>query len=148
MRRPGAPPDARRSLSPTERAAIIVSCGRWPRLLPVTVRVCPPMKTEGEDTLIGFGSIDWTDDVAGIRARESEVEGERWAIVEYAPKARREEWCLDGHAGFVLAGAVEYEFQDGAQPFDGARGRSVPPSDGACTSRRESRARSHSFVLD
>ncbi len=75
------------------------------------------MKTEGVDTLIGFGAIDWTDDVPGIRAREAEVEGQRWAIVEYAPKARREDWCLDGHAGFVLAGAVEYEFQDGAQPL-------------------------------
>jgi hypothetical protein len=75
------------------------------------------MKTEGEDTLIGFGSIDWMDDVPGIRAREAEVEGQRWAIVEYALKARREEWCLDGHAGFVLAGAVEYEFRDGAHPL-------------------------------
>jgi quercetin dioxygenase-like cupin family protein len=65
------------------------------------------------NALIGLGSIPWADDVPGIKARETHVDGRRWAIVEYDPHARREEWCLDGHAGFVLEGEVEYEFSDG-----------------------------------
>jgi quercetin dioxygenase-like cupin family protein len=64
------------------------------------------------NAVITLQSTAWADDVPGIRAREIHEEGRRWAIVEYAPHARREEWCLDGHAGFVLEGQVEYEFSD------------------------------------
>jgi quercetin dioxygenase-like cupin family protein len=37
--------------------------------------------------------------------------------VEYDPGARREEWCTDGHRGYVLAGRIEYEFDDGSAPL-------------------------------
>src|SRR5579875_1446875 len=67
--------------------------------------------------LIALAREAWVDDVPGIRARETHVEGRRWAIVEYAPGARREEWCEDGHAGFVLEGEIEYEFSDGDPPL-------------------------------
>lgn len=65
------------------------------------------------NSVIALASTPWADDVPGIRACETHEHGRRWAIVEYAPHARREEWCLDGHAGFVLEGQVEYEFSDG-----------------------------------
>ena len=56
-----------------------------------------------EDVAIEFSRVDWIEDVPGIRAREMHVEGHRWAIVEYAPGAKRQEWCFDGHAGFVIS---------------------------------------------
>ncbi|HLI60949.1 MAG TPA: cupin domain-containing protein [Solirubrobacteraceae bacterium] len=62
------------------------------------------------NSVVALGSAAWADDVPGIRARKLHELGRRWAIVQYAPHARREEWCLDGHAGFVLEGEVEYEF--------------------------------------
>ncbi len=64
------------------------------------------------NAVIGLQSTPWADDVPGIKARETHEHGRRWAIVEYEPRARREEWCLDGHAGLVLEGQVEYEFSD------------------------------------
>lgn len=69
------------------------------------------------NAVITLSATPWTDDVPGIKARETEVDGRRWAIVEYDPHARREEWCHDGHAGFVLEGQVEYEFSDGDPPM-------------------------------
>jgi quercetin dioxygenase-like cupin family protein len=69
------------------------------------------------NAVIALGSTPWADDVPGIKARETHVDGRRWAIVEYDARARREEWCLDGHAGFVLEGEVEYEFSDGDPPM-------------------------------
>jgi quercetin dioxygenase-like cupin family protein len=69
------------------------------------------------ESRISFAELDWEEDVPGIRARERQVDGRRWALVEYASGARREEWCLDGHVGFVLEGAVEYEFEDGGEPL-------------------------------
>ena len=69
------------------------------------------------NAVISLRGTAWADDVPGIRARETHVDGRRWAIVEYDPRARRQEWCRDGHAGFVLEGEVEYEFSDGDPPM-------------------------------
>lgn len=64
--------------------------------------------------VLDLAQTPWVDDVPGIRARQLIVSGRRWAIVEYAAGARREEWCQDGHAGFVLEGEIQFEFADGA----------------------------------
>ena len=69
---------------------------------------------------LDFDSIDWADDQPDIHSRAASALGQRWAIVEYEAGAAREEWCTDGHRGYVLAGRIEYEFDDGS-PF--ARGR-------------------------
>ena len=64
-----------------------------------------------------FDSISWADDQADIHSRAAEALGQRWAIVEYEAGAAREEWCTDGHRGYVLAGQIEYEFDDGSAPL-------------------------------
>ena len=69
------------------------------------------------NAVIALQRTPLADDVPGIQARELHQQGRRWAIVEYGPHARREEWCLDGHAGFVLEGQVEYEFSDHERPM-------------------------------
>jgi quercetin dioxygenase-like cupin family protein len=66
---------------------------------------------------IPFESAEWADDQADIRSRAARALGQRWAIVEYEPGAARGEWCLDGHRGYVLAGRIEYEFDDGSAPL-------------------------------
>jgi len=68
-----------------------------------------------QDVAVALSELDWADDVPGIRARETRIGGRRWAIVEYAAGARRHDWCRDGHAGLVLSGSVEYEFEDGGR---------------------------------
>jgi quercetin dioxygenase-like cupin family protein len=77
----------------------------------------PPPGFAARDASVRFTELSWADDVPGIRARQTHVAGRRWALVEYAAGARREEWCLDGHAGFVVSGSVAYEFEDGAEPL-------------------------------
>ena len=66
---------------------------------------------------LDFDSISWADDQADIHSRAAEALGQRWAIVEYEAGAAREEWCTDGHRGYVLAGQIEYEFNDGSAPL-------------------------------
>jgi len=66
---------------------------------------------------LNFDSISWADDQADIHSRAAEALGQRWAIVEYEAGAAREEWCTDGHRGYVLAGQIEYEFNDGSAPL-------------------------------
>lgn len=90
---------------------------------------------------LDFGSIDWADDQPDIHSRAENALDQRWAIVEYEAGAAREEWCTDGHRGYVLAGRIEYEFDDGSPPLSvdegqgfylaagtGHRGRNTAPS--------------------
>jgi quercetin dioxygenase-like cupin family protein len=75
-----------------------------------------------EPRQIDFAQIPWEDEAPGIRAQATTHEGSRWAVVEYAPGARRKEWCTDGHRGWVVGGAIEYEFDDGHAPLRAATG--------------------------
>jgi quercetin dioxygenase-like cupin family protein len=67
-----------------------------------------------ESGAIDFPTFDWEDDQPGIRSRAGRATGSRWAIVEYSAGAARDEWCTDGHRGYVLEGRIEYEFDDGS----------------------------------
>ena len=53
----------------------------------------------------------------GIASRAVDVDGTRWALVEYEPDVLREEFCDVGHSGYVLRGEVTYEFADGGEPL-------------------------------
>ncbi len=71
---------------------------------------------------LDFGSIAWEDDQPDIHSRATSALGQRWAIVEYEPGAAREEWCTDGHRGYVLGGRIEYEFDDGSERLEVGEG--------------------------
>lgn len=40
-----------------------------------------------------FGSMEWPEDAPGIRVKEADVSGSRWAVVEYGERVGRAEWC-------------------------------------------------------
>jgi hypothetical protein len=65
----------------------------------------------------------WRDDAPGIRARECfDIDGKRFAIVEYAPGAARDDWCEHGHYGYVVSGRIRYLFEDGSPPLEAGAG--------------------------
>jgi hypothetical protein len=66
---------------------------------------------------VPFGSMEWPEDAPGIRVKEADVSGSRWAVVEYGERVGRAEWCQGGHRGYVLSGEIEYEFDDGREPL-------------------------------
>jgi hypothetical protein len=66
---------------------------------------------------VDFGALGWADDQPDIHSRALQALGQRWAVVEYESGAARDEWCTDGHRGYVLAGRIEYEFDDGSPPL-------------------------------
>jgi hypothetical protein len=72
---------------------------------------------------LDFDAIAWADDQPDIHSRAEQALGQRWAIVEYEAGAAREEWCTDGHRGFVLAGQIEYEFDDGSPRLSVGQGQ-------------------------
>ena len=72
---------------------------------------------------LDFESIGWEDDQSDIHSRSAQALGQRWATVEYEAGAAREEWCTDGHRGYVLEGRIEYEFDDGSEPLSVRQGQ-------------------------
>jgi hypothetical protein len=102
---------------------------------------------------VPFGEIDWSDDAPGIRAREVDVGGARWAIVEYGAGAGREEWCEEGHRGYVLNGEIQYEFDDGREPLRASEGDAfrLPPAElgsGAHRGRNPATGPTRLFLID
>jgi quercetin dioxygenase-like cupin family protein len=66
----------------------------------------------------------------GVTDLELEVDGTRWALVEYSPGEGREEWCDVPHAGYVVSGEITYSFDDDRPPLIVAAGEgfALPPA--------------------
>ena len=102
---------------------------------------------------VPFDELPWTNDASGIRAREVEVGGARWATVEYEEGVGREEWCEEGHRGYVLRGEIEYEFDDGSPPLRAKEGEAflLPPAPlvgGAHRGRNLAEGPTRLFLID
>jgi len=89
-----------------------------------------PRSSALADGVVALSELDWQADVEGIRVRELQVDGRRWALVEYAPGAHRDEWCKDGHVGVVLSGQIEYEFEDDGRSLSATCGDAFTLSTG------------------
>jgi len=106
-----------------------------------------------EPRYVPFGGLEWTDDAPGIRAREAEVGGQRWATVEYGEGVHREDWCEEGHRGYVVSGEIEYEFDDGREPLRASQGEAflLPPAvlgSGAHRGRNTAQTSTRLFLID
>ncbi len=71
-----------------------------------------------------LGAMAWMEEAPGIHSRSTVLNGVRWAVVRYAPSAERDEWCTDGHRGYVLHGHISYELKGGDRLDVPAAGRS------------------------
>jgi quercetin dioxygenase-like cupin family protein len=67
--------------------------------------------------LIQFAESEPVSHDAGVTDREVEIDGTRWALVEYSPGAGREGWCDVPHAGYVVSGGITYAFDDNRDPL-------------------------------
>ena len=106
-----------------------------------------------EPRVVSLNEAAWSEAEAGVREREAEVDGARWAVVEYEAGAGRREWCEDGHRGYVVRGRIEYEFDDGRQPLAASEGEAfrLPPAragEGAHRGRNPSSETARLFLID
>ena len=77
------------------------------------------------------------------------LDGERWALVEYDAGAGRPEWCSTPHRGFVVAGSIRYEFEDGREPLALAAGQGfLLPAAPAHRGRNHGAETARLFVTD
>jgi len=79
--------------------------------------------------VVPFAGQSWEQEAEGVRALVCQVDGVRWAIVEYAPGCGRPEFCEVGHEGYVISGEIEYEFASGGSIVAKAGDGFVLPTD-------------------
>lgn len=94
--------------------------------------ITPPVDGDAEPQTVDFEAQSHEPEAPGISSQAIVVNGVRWALVEYEPGVLREEWCLEGHSGYALAGDVTYEFSDGRAPVHvrAGAGFSLPAGSG------------------
>jgi quercetin dioxygenase-like cupin family protein len=98
---------------------------------------------------IDFSPADPVSHDAGVSDREVEVDGTRWALVEYSPGSGRAEWCDTPHSGYVISGAITYSFEDGRDPLILAAGEAfvLPPAP-RHRGRNEGEEPARLFIID
>jgi hypothetical protein len=103
--------------------------------------VLPPL-------VLSFGGSPVEHD-PDVRDVEHMVDGVRWAMVEYAPGAGRQEWCDSPHAGYLVSGELEYEFDDGSPPMRIAAAQAFRlPVSPAHRGRNPGSAPARLFIID
>jgi hypothetical protein len=76
-----------------------------------------------EPRLIELASQAPVSHDTNVGDREQIVDGLRWALVQYEVDAGRADWCDTPHVGYVISGAINYEFDDGRAGLEVSSGQ-------------------------
>jgi uncharacterized cupin superfamily protein len=103
-----------------------------------------------ESRMIPLDTIAAEPEAPGILSRAQDVAGTRWAVVEYDPGVLREDFCDEGHSGYVLAGEVTYEFAGGNAPLHvtAGQGFTLPAGADGAHRGRAGDAGARLFLID
>lgn len=66
---------------------------------------------------IDFSGAEPVSHDLSVTDRQAEVDGTRWALVEYSPGAGREGWLDVPPAGYLVSREITYSFGDGSDPL-------------------------------
>ena len=103
-----------------------------------------------EARIIPLDTITAAPEAPGITSSSQDVAGTRWAVVEYEPGVLREEFCEEGHSGYVLAGEVTYEFTSAGAPLhvSAGQGFTLPAGAGGAHRGRAGAGGARLFLID
>ncbi|MEO6724393.1 MAG: cupin domain-containing protein [Blastocatellia bacterium] len=71
---------------------------------------------------IDFDAIAWNSSAPGIRSRTFTQAGKQIRLLEITKGFVEEDWCLKGHAGFVVEGRLEIDFDGEAMIYEAGDG--------------------------
>jgi quercetin dioxygenase-like cupin family protein len=98
--------------------------------------------------VVDFANRSLEPEAEGIASRAIEVNAVRWALVEYKAGTLRQEWCHEGHSGYVVEGDITYEFDDGAAPIRASAGQGFRLPEGQGHRGRAGPAGARLFLID
>ena len=64
--------------------------------------------------LINFKTIEWQQKIPGIKFKEYNVENKKIRLAEFTDELIEEEWCKNGHLGYVIEGKAKVVFHNGS----------------------------------
>ena len=74
---------------------------------------------------INFDRLEWASPIPGMRHKVFEEGKRRIRLVEYFP-SMEPHWCSRGHAGYILDGRFEIEFDGRTEVFEAGDGVFIP----------------------
>jgi hypothetical protein len=86
---------------------------------------CPALGEENYKA--NFESIPWESPAPGLRFKAYQREGRCLRLAEFTREFVEPDWCLKGHAGYVLAGEIEVDFRGKKVVFRAGDGLCIPP---------------------
>jgi quercetin dioxygenase-like cupin family protein len=78
--------------------------------------------------LIDFDNIPWTEAGAGVRYKAFQQGGKQIRLIEFSEGFFEKDWCLRGHAGYVLEGSFSVDFNGHIESF--SKGDAIMISEG------------------
>lgn len=75
---------------------------------------------------IDFESMQWQEPAAGVQVKVCEKDGKRLRLAEFSKEFVEADWCTKGHAGYVLEGKMEIDFDGHVVMFGPGDGLYIP----------------------
>ena len=83
---------------------------------------------------VDFDAMEWQQGRPGVRYKDYREGSRQIRLVEFETSEGFEEWCVQGHIGYVLAGGLEIDFNGRALSFSTGDGLFIPS--GAASAHR------------
>ena len=79
-----------------------------------------------DEYLIDFKNIAWESPAPGLRYKAYIKDNQRIRLVEFSEGFLEENWCTNGHLGYVLEGSISIDFNGGVRAFSAGDGIFIP----------------------
>ncbi len=76
---------------------------------------------------VDFESMPWESPAPGVRCKKRDCDGRLLRLVEFTREFVETDWCVKGHAGYVLEGVIVVDFHDKDMVFVAGDGLFIPP---------------------
>lgn len=75
---------------------------------------------------VPFDDLPWQTSPAGVRFKVHRDGAIQLRLLEFTPDLVHPNWCVAGHAGYVIEGDLEIEFDDHVERHGGGDGVLIP----------------------
>ena len=82
--------------------------------------------SEAHNYRVDLESIPWESPAPGLRFKTYKREGRSLRLAEFTREFVEPDWCVKGHAGYVLAGQIEVDFHGKKVVFGAGDGLFIP----------------------
>lgn len=79
-----------------------------------------------ENYRVLFDSLDWQSPASGLRFKAYRNGNKQMRLLEHSQEFVEPDWCEKGHAGLVLKGELEVDFQGSKVLFPEGSGLFIP----------------------